>query len=98
MGTVTGYPYMSSAQQIAPLLPGQTSSFALWLTKRSVWFEPDGYNDHYAKQWALWEQSSGANHAWVLTQKGAVIEPSLYGACSKGPAFGKLTLSGQVWE
>ena len=66
-GNVNGTPFLDVKQAIAPLAPGQSASYELWLTKRVVWFEPDGWNDHYAEEYALWNGSW--RHAWHSSRR-----------------------------
>ncbi len=94
-GPVTGEPYHRAQQVVAPLAPGQSAAYQLWLTKSQAWFEPDGWNDHAAQQYAEW--NGEFNHAWVLTQKGATVVGSLSGNCITGNSF-ILTLDGQAWK
>jgi hypothetical protein len=92
-GTVTGDPFYSHSQSIEPLQPGQSAKYQIWLTQRQVWFEPDGWNDHYAQQYAEWDGQY--NHGWVLLQKGATVEGTITSSCTTD--FGvKIVLSGQA--
>jgi hypothetical protein len=52
----------------------------LWLSKPNVWFEPDGWNDWYAEQYAKWDGSY--NHAWVLLLGGATVTGKVSSNCS----------------
>jgi hypothetical protein len=77
-GDVSGEPFMSVSQSIAPLAPGQSATYDLWLTKANVWFEPDNKN-WKVKQYYNWYGSF--NHAWVLLQKGATVTGEISGNC-----------------
>lgn len=92
---VFGEPFMGAKQIIGPLQPGQTATYSLWLTKRIIWFEPDGWNDHYAEQYAEWNGSF--NHAWVLLQTGATVTGTLSSNCFPGGTSVQ-TLTGQAWN
>jgi hypothetical protein len=92
---VHGQPFMAVKQVIATLQPGQSASYELWLTKGTVWFEPDGWNDHYAEEWGNW--NGEPNHVWVLLQKGATVTGSLSSNCFNGGSATE-TLTGQAWD
>ncbi len=92
---VNGEPFMSVKQVVAPMPPGASAAYELWLTKRVIWFEPDGWNDHYAEQYAEWNGSH--NHAWVLLQKGATVTASLSSNCTTGGDVSTV-LTGQAWN
>ncbi len=92
-GTVTGEPFTKVTQDIARLAPGQSTTYQLWLTKKSTWFEPDGFNDFYAQQYYQWDGE--LNHGWVLLQKGAAVTGSLSGNCIPGGTSNQV-LTGQA--
>lgn len=92
---VTGEPFVSTKQSIPLLAPGQSITFEMWLTKRSIWFEPDGWNDYYAEQYAEWNGSN--NHAWVLLQPGATVKGELTSNCVPD-GHEIVVLTGQAWN
>ncbi len=92
-GTVTGEPFTRVTQDIARLAPGESVTYQLWLTKKTMWFEPDGLNDFYAKQYAL--GNGDINHDWVLLQKGATVVGRLAGNCIPGGTLTQV-LDGQA--
>jgi cytoskeletal protein RodZ len=94
-GTVTGDPFLAVKQEIAPLAPGQSTTYQLWLTKQNIWFEPDGWDDHYAKQYAEWHGQF--NHAYVLLQQGATVKSQLSGNCTT-PGSSSQVLTGKAYE
>ncbi len=94
-GTVSGEPFLSNSVGFATLQPGESTSFEVWMTKPATWFEPDGWNDHYAQQYAEW--NGQFNHAWALLQKGASVTGSLSSNCAPGGS-GTETLSGNAWQ
>jgi hypothetical protein len=94
-GKVTGEPFAAVSQSIARLAPGAKASYQLWLTKDNEWFEPDGWNDFYAKQYANW--NGEFNHAFELLQKGATVEGSLVSNCLVGGSSVQ-TLSGDAYK
>lgn len=92
-GTVSGEPFYPHSQDIAPLAPGESATYQVWLSQRQIWFEPDGWDDHYAQEYAEWHGQF--NHGWVLLQKGAVVEGKLVSSCAP-TIVAKLVLSGQA--
>ncbi len=94
-GSVTGEPFHGVKQEVASMPPGASQTYELWLTKVDTWFEPDGWNDHYAQQYAEW--NSEVNHAFVLLQKGASVVGSLSGNCIS-PGSSTQTLTGAAYQ
>lgn len=94
-GAVNGEPFLQASVGFAHLDPGASTTFEVWMTKPATWFEPDGWNDHYAEQYALWNGEH--NHAWVLLQKGATVKAKLTSNCAP-TAAGTQVLTGNAWQ
>jgi hypothetical protein len=94
-GPVSGEPFLDNSIEFPVLAPGESYSFEVWMSKPATWFEPDGWNDHYAQQYAEW--NGQFNHAWVLLQKGAQVTGKLTSNCAPDGAANE-TLTGNAWD
>ncbi len=84
-GKVQGDPFAQGSVNVPDPGPGKSVTIDLWLEHPNIWFEPGlAFNDDFpAKQYAKWGggEGAGANHAWVLIQKGATAHGKVWSTC-----------------